>query len=304
MTEKVELKVNSKNLSSVISLLKKKYMIIGGSWTGKSEPIALKLAKFCIRVDDNPEQKIDIISLLLKYDEDDLNRKHAFIGISAADLLILLFNEEMKLSINNNRLTTKYYEKTLNTTRNLHGLLLEDISLNSQDKLHVEVSMTVDIRSCKKVSFKDNSSDYIIQQLSSGSVNQEDNPSDDIIQQLSSGSVNQEDNSSDDIIQQLSSGSVNQEDNSSDDIIQQLSSGSVNQEDNSSDNVIEQTGSSDDIIQKSNSIDNIIDQTSSNNTAIQQEDDPKNVVINNKLVNGIMISIVATFIVLLKLKII
>jgi len=247
MTEKVELKVNSKNLSSVISLLKKKYMIIGGSWTGKSEPIALKLAKFCIRVDDNPEQKIDIISLLLKYDEDDLNRKHAFIGISAADLLILLFNEEMKLSINNNRLTTKYYEKTLNTTRNLHGLLLEDISLNSQDKLHVEVSMTVDIRSCKKVSFKDNSSDYIIQQLSSGSVNQEDN---------------------------------------------------------SSDNVIEQTGSSDDIIQKSNSIDNIIDQTSSNNTAIQQEDDPKNVVINNKLVNGIMISIVATFIVLLKLKII
>ena len=276
MTEKVELKVNFKNLNGVISLLKKKYNIIGGSWTGKSEPIALKLAKFCVRVDDNLKQKSDIISLLDEYSNDELNRRHTLIGISSSDLLILLFNEDMELSIKDNRLIAIYDEKTLITTRNLHGLLSEDISLNSQDNIKFEVKMTVDIRSCKKVSFKDNSSDYIIQQLSSGSVNQEDNPSDDIIQ---------ESNSSDDIIQQLSSGSVNQEDNSSDYIIQQLSSGSVKQEDNSndyiiqesnsSDNVIEQTGSSDDIIQKDNSSNNDVG-NSVENTVDDKDDNVDN----------------------------
>jgi hypothetical protein len=287
MTEKVELKVNYINLTKTINRIKKKYEIIGGSWTGKSEPIALKLSTFCSNINDN-NLKDDIISLLNEYSSDDLNRRHRFIGISSSDLLILLFNEEMRLSINNNLLTTEYHGKTLITTRNLNGLLSEDISLNSQDNIKFEVKMTVDIISCKKVSFKDNSSDDIIQQLSSGSVKQEDNSSDDIIQKSSSNdTIIQKSNSSDDIIQQLSS---------SDDIIQ---------ESNSSDNVIQQEDNLNDVVnQKSNSSDNITQQSSSNDTINQQENDLKNVVINNKLVNGIMISIVATFIVLLKLKII
>ena len=266
MTEEVELKVNYINLTKTINRINKKYEIIGGSWTGKSEPIALKLSTFCSNINDN-NLKNDIISLLDEYSSDELNRKHRFIGISSSDLLILLFNKDMELSINNNRLTTEYHGKTLTTTRNLNGLLSEDISLNSQDNIKFEVKMTVDIISCKKVSFKDNSSDDIIQQLSSGSVKQEDNSSDDIIQK--SNSID-----------------------------------NITQESSSSDNITQQSSSSNTINQQEDNLNDVVNQESSSNDTIRQEDDPKNVVINNKLVNGIMISIVATFIVLLKLKII
>jgi hypothetical protein len=226
MTEKVELKVNSKNLSSVISLLKKKYNIIGGSWTGKSEPIALKLAKFCVRVDDNLKQKSDIISLLNEYEDDELNRKHAFIGISATDLLVLLFNEEMKLSINNNCLTTKYYEKTLNTTRNLHGLLLEDILLNSQDKLHVEVNMTIDIKP---------DSSAVVEQTSSNADNQESD-SIAVIEQTDSNS-NKKESDSITVIEQTSSNGDKKESDSIA-VVEQTGSNGDNQQDNSKNVII------------------------------------------------------------------
>jgi hypothetical protein len=284
MSEKINLEVNLKNLTNAIKLLNRKYTIFRGSLTGKSEPIALKLSKFCVRLDEIDQLKCDIISLLNEYEDDDLNRKHAFIGISSSDLLIFLFNKEMKLSIENNRLTTIYYGKRLITTRNLHGLLSEDISLPSEDVVRYEVKMTVDINSsCKKVSFID-----VVQEFSS---------SDNITQQSSSNdTINQESSSSDNIIQ---------ESNSIDNVIEQTgSSDDIIQESNSIDNVIEQTGSSDDIIQESNSIHNIIDQTSSNDTINQQENDLKNVVINDRISNVIMISIVASFIVFLKLNII
>jgi hypothetical protein len=266
MTEKVELKVNSKNLSSVISLLKKKYMIIGGSWTGKSEPIALKLAKFCIRVDDNPKQKSDIISLLLKYDEDDLNRKHAFIGISAADLLILLFNEEMKLSINNNCLTTKYYEKTLNTTRNLHGLLLEDILLNSQDKLHVEVNMTIDIKF---------SSSNNIGKTSLNDVVQEDNSSNNVVEETSLNDIVQEDNSSNNVVEETSLNDVVEEDNSSNNDVVKTSLNDIVEEDNSSNNDVVKT-SLNDIVQEDNSSNNVVG-NNVENTVDDKDDNVENV---------------------------
>lgn len=123
MTEKDELNVNHENLRTAISRLTTKYKIIR-SWSGKPESIALKLSKFCI---GDYGKDVDIFPLLDKYTSNSLNRKHTFIGISAADLLILLFNKDMELSINNNRLTTEYYGKTLITTCNLHGLLTKDI---------------------------------------------------------------------------------------------------------------------------------------------------------------------------------
>jgi hypothetical protein len=285
MSEKINLEVNLKNLTNAIKRLNRKYTIFGGSLTGKSEPIALKLSKFCVRLDEIDQLKCDIISLLNEYEDDDLNRKHAFIGISSSDLLIFLFNKEMKLSIENNRLTTIYYGKRLITTRNLHGLLSEDISLPSEDVVRYEVKMTVDINSsCKKVSFID-----VVQEFSS---------SDNITQQSSSNdTINQESSSSDNITQESSSSdNITQESSSSDNITQQSSSSdTINQQEDNLNDVVNQESSSNDTITQ---------QSSSNDTINQQENDLKNAVINDRISNVIMISIVASFIVFLKLNII
>ena len=263
MSEKSDLKVNFKNLTNAITRLTKKYKIIGGSWTGKYEPIALKLSEFCVRVNDEL-LKDSIILLLNQYEDDDLNRKHTFIGISSSDLLIFLFNKEMKLSIENNRLTTRYYGKTLITTRNLHGLLSEDISLPSEDIVQYEVKMTVDIN-CKRVSFKDDM--------------QESSSSDTITQQSSS------------------SDTITQQDESND---------TINQQEDDLKNVFNQESSSNDTInQQEDDSKNVVNKESSLSVpVIQQKDDSKSDVINDRISNVIMISIVASFIVFLKLKII
>ena len=264
---------NHERLDNVIERIKIKYFFSGErSFSGKHESIALVLSR-CISIKENElislrdiasMQKID--NLLKIYTSEELNRKHRFIGISSSDLLIFLLYKKMFKQIKDGRLITTYKGKVLNTTLNLNGLLSNDFS--RENVLAHSNLRNNSIRVLPNITYR-----AVIEQIdSNGDKKKSDSSA--VVEQTSSNADNQ---GSDPIV-----------------AIEQTDSNGDNQGSNSI-AVVEQTDSNGDN-QGSDHI-AVVKQTDSNGD--KTDSDLKNVVIRHIIVNAIIISIVATLIVLL-----
>jgi len=264
---------NHERLDNVIKGIERKYFFSGErSFSGKHESIALVLSR-CISIKENDfisfryiasMQKID--NLLKIYTSEELNRKHRFIGISSSDLLIFLLYKKMFKEIKDGRLITTYKGKVLNTTLNLNGLLSDDFSrenvLANSNLRNNSISVLPNITYCA-----------VIEKTGS---NDDKKESDSIA-----------------VVEQTGSNDDNQESDSIA-VVEQTDSNGDNQESDSI-AVVKQTDSNGDN-QESDSI-AVVEQTDSNGD--KTDSDLKNVVIRHIIVNAIIISIVATLIVIL-----
>jgi hypothetical protein len=264
---------NHERLDNVIKGIKIKYFFSRErSFSGKHESIALVLLR-CISIKENDLISLrDIVSMekidnLLKiYTSEELNRKHCFIGISSSDLLIFLLYKKMFKEIKDGRLITTYKGKVLNTTLNLNGLLSDDFSM--KNVLADNNLINNSIRVLPNITCR-----VVIEQIdSNGDKKKSDSSA--VVEQTSSNADNQ---GSDPIV-----------------AIEQTDSNGDNQEYNYI-AVVEQTSSNADN-QGSYHI-AVVKQTDSNGD--KTDSDLKNVVIRHIIVNAIIISIVATLIVLL-----
>jgi hypothetical protein len=264
---------NHERLDNVIKGIERKYFFSGErSFSGKHESIALVLSR-CISIKENDlislrdivsMQKID--NLLKIYTSEELNRKHRFIGISSSDLLIFLLYKKMFKEIKDGRLITTYEGKVLNTTLNLNGLLSNDFSM--ENVLAHSNLRNNSIRVLPNITYR-----AVIEKTGSNDDKKKSDSSA-VVEQTSSNADNQ---GSDPIV-----------------AIEQTDSNGDNQEYNSI-AVVEQTDSNGNK-KEYNSI-AVVEQTDSNGD--KTDSDLKNVVIRHIIVNAIIISIVATLIVLL-----
>jgi ribosomal protein S28E/S33 len=282
---------NHERLDNVIKGIERKYFFSGErSFSGKHESIALVLSR-CISFKENDlislrdiasMQKID--NLLKIYTSEELNRKHRFIGISSSDLLIFLLYKKMFKEIKDGRLITTYKGKVLNTTLNLNGLLSDDFS--RENVLAHSNLRNNSIRVLPNITCR-----VVIEQIdSNGDKKESDSIA--VVEKTGSNGDNQESDSTS-VIEQSSSNDDKKESDSIA-VVEKTGSNGDNQESNST-SVIEQSSSNDD--KKDSDSIAVVEQTGSNGD--NQESDLKNIVIRHIIVNGIIISIVATLIVIL-----